>query len=322
VALLFEAEASLTPAQAAQLLYATAQDRSPVPGKDNDTGFGLVDTYAAIEELQLGAVYAPTMFPTLTMGSDSVPNGGEIWIPIDVTDTSAPLAVTITIDGQATCFVRLGRTCLSSGWTPDLEAQLFDTNQQPYLEPNPLYPVLDPNPMVARLGTLSTCPAGTDCGAAGRQETLYFTSPTAGRYWVKVFPFDGDPNFGEGGDFTYEVSQGPAVEPIINLVANAGSDQTATDGDADGVEPITLDGGGSTGPVAGYLWTAEDGSTIASGATANVPFAIGTHIVTLTVDDGNGEASSDTVTITVNAKKKGGNGSGGGGPGGRGNGNS
>ena len=80
---------------------------------------------------------------------------------------------------------------------------------------------------------------------------------------------------------------------------------------------VTLDGSGSTGPVAGYLWTADDGSTIASGMTAHVSLALGEHTITLTVDDGNGESASDTVTITIGGKKKGGGGGGGNGGGGR-----
>jgi serine protease AprX len=314
VALLLEADGGLSPAAVAQALYVTAQDRGTVAGKDNDTGFGLVDAYTALEQVQLGGVYTPTLFPALTLGTDTVPDGGEVWIPIEVTDTSAPLAVTITIDGQFECFLRLGRSCLSAGWSPDLEAQLFDFNMNPFEEPNPLYPILDPNPMVARLGTLSTCPAGSDCGTAGQQETIYFSPPTLGTYWLKVFSFDGDPNFGAGGAFTYEISQGPAVPPTVQLSANAGQDQNVTDADKDGAEMVTLDGGGSSGPVDGYSWS-EGGVEFSTAATVSQVFTVGTHDITLTVDDGNGEWASDTVTVTVK-DKKGGGGSGGGGGGG------
>jgi serine protease AprX len=181
-ALLLEADGSLSSADVAQAFYATAQDRGTVAGKDNDTGYGLIDARAAVEQVVLGEAYTPTLFPTLTLGSDTVPDGGEVWIPIEVTDISAPLAITITIDGQFECFQRLGRTCLAAGWVPDLEAQLFDFDMNPFEEPNPLYPILDPNPTVASLGTLSTCPAGSDCGTAGQQETIYFAAPAAGTY--------------------------------------------------------------------------------------------------------------------------------------------
>jgi serine protease AprX len=318
VALMLEANPTMTPAQVAQALYATAQDHSPVPGKDNATGHGLVDAFAAVERAALGGVFSPTAFPTFVYGSDTVSNGGEAWIPIEVTDTSAPLAVTITIDGQFKCFSRLGRACLASGWTPDLEAQLYDPDMNPYEEPNPLYPWLSPDPTIAVSGTQSTCPAGNDCGQAGVQETLYFRPPTPGTYWVRVYPFDGAPNNGTGGSFSYQISRGPAAEPINSLIANAGSDQSVTDGDKDGVEMVTLDGGASGGPITGYLWTDETGATVSTEATVTLSLAVGTYLFNLTVDDGSGGSASDAVSISVVTSKKGGGGNGGGGNGGGG----
>jgi hypothetical protein len=100
------------------------------------------------------------------------------------------------------------------------------------------------------------------------------------------------------------------VEPTIMLSANAGTDQSITDGDKDGIEMVTLDGSGSSGPVSGYSWS-EDGLEFSTAATVSHAFAVGTHTITLTVDDGNGGTASDTVTVDVNAQKGGG---GGGGP--------
>jgi serine protease AprX len=316
VALMLEANPTLTPAQVAQALYATAQDHSPEPGKDNATGHGLVDAFAAIEWVALGGVFSPTAFPTFTYGSDTVPNGGDVWIPIEVTDTSAPLAVTVTIDGQFKCFSRLGRTCLASGWSPDLETQLYDPDMNPYEEPNPLYPWLSPDPMIAVAGTQSTCPAGYDCGQAGAQETLYFRPPSPGTYWVRVYPFDGAPNNGTGGSFSYQISYGPAIEPANLLIANAGSDQNVTDGDKDGFEMVTLDGGASSGPITGYLWTDETGATVSTEASVSLSLAVGTYLFDLTVDDGSGNVASDTVSVSVATSKKGGGGGGNGGGGG------
>jgi hypothetical protein len=85
--------------------------------------------------------------------------------------------------------------------------------------------------------------------------------------------------------------------------ANADDDQTVTDSDDSGYELVTLDGSGSSdsdGTIVSYLWT-EGATQIASGASAGVNFAVGTHTVTLTVTDDDGATDTDTVVITVNA---------------------
>ena len=86
------------------------------------------------------------------------------------------------------------------------------------------------------------------------------------------------------------------------LVANAGSDQTVSDGNGDGTETVLLDGSASIDPVGGtivwHLWS-EGGTAIGSGAT----LAIGTHDIVLTVTDNGGATASDTVTVTVTANQ-------------------
>ncbi len=88
-------------------------------------------------------------------------------------------------------------------------------------------------------------------------------------------------------------------------VANAGVDQNVEDTDNSGSEIIMLNGGGSSDPdgtITNYLWQ-EGLTTLANGAspTANVPFAVGAHTVTLTVTDNRGSTASDTVQINVTA---------------------
>jgi hypothetical protein len=86
-------------------------------------------------------------------------------------------------------------------------------------------------------------------------------------------------------------------------VANAGPDQTVTDTDGNGSQPVTLNGGGSTdagGSITSYVWT-ENGSQIATGVSPVVTLTTGTHTVTLKVTDNGGLTATDTVTITVNA---------------------
>lgn len=84
-------------------------------------------------------------------------------------------------------------------------------------------------------------------------------------------------------------------------VANAGSDQTVIDGNGDGSENVTLSGSASSdadGTIVSYAWS-EGGASLGSGAILTRSFAIGTHVVTLTVTDNGGATATDTVTVTV-----------------------
>lgn len=83
--------------------------------------------------------------------------------------------------------------------------------------------------------------------------------------------------------------------------ADAGADFSAECASPSGAS-VSLDGSGSTdtdGDTLTYTWTAADGTELASGVTPNVSLELGTHVITLTVDDGNGETSTNSVTVTV-----------------------
>lgn len=84
-------------------------------------------------------------------------------------------------------------------------------------------------------------------------------------------------------------------------VARAGPDVATTDGDADGLATVTLDGRASSDAndaIASWTWT-EGGTVVATGAAASAAFAVGTHDVLLTVADGRGATHSDAVRIVV-----------------------
>ncbi len=92
----------------------------------------------------------------------------------------------------------------------------------------------------------------------------------------------------------------PFLKPNRPPVANAGADQTVFATSPAGAT-VTLDGSASSDPDPGQLmqftWTGPFGTL--SGQSISPTLPIGTHTITLTVDDGLGGTSSDTVVVTV-----------------------
>ena len=84
-------------------------------------------------------------------------------------------------------------------------------------------------------------------------------------------------------------------------IANAGPDQTVECTSHSGAS-VTLDGSASFDPDGdplAFTWTDALNNVIATGPTPTVSLPLGTHTITLTVDDGRGGTASDTVVITV-----------------------
>jgi hypothetical protein len=87
---------------------------------------------------------------------------------------------------------------------------------------------------------------------------------------------------------------------VVNLppVANAGVDQTVTEGDS-----VSFDGSGSSdsdGTITAYEW--KNGATIVSTSVtfSSSDLSVGTHTISLIVTDDKNATSSDDVVITVN----------------------
>lgn len=82
-------------------------------------------------------------------------------------------------------------------------------------------------------------------------------------------------------------------------VAVAGNNQSVTDADVSGSEVVSLNGSASydtDGTIVSYSWI-EGGSTIATGATASVSLAVGTHIIGLFVVDDDGAVSDESQIV-------------------------
>jgi len=122
------------------------------------------------------------------------------------------------------------------------------------------------------------------------------------------FTFTPAANYNGTDSFTYKANDGQADSNVATValtinavndapVADAGADQTASEGDA-----VSFDGSGSSdidGDSLNYSWDFGDGGT-AGGSTPTHVFADnGTYTVTLTVDDGHGGTSTDTLTVNV-----------------------
>lgn len=93
------------------------------------------------------------------------------------------------------------------------------------------------------------------------------------------------------------VSAAPQALPI----ANAGADRTIADSDGEAGEDVVLDGTGSSdpdGPLASYQWI-RNGLQIAAGANPTVRLPDGANVLTLIVEDSDGNTASDVVEITV-----------------------
>jgi serine protease AprX len=284
VALGLQAAPSATPAQVAAALTSTAEDWG-APGKDNDWGAGLVDAKAFVSKLG-GGTDPGAAYPTHTRVTGTVPNNGSTTVPIQVTDLGVPLAVTVTLSGQAICYYG----CLIVEWGPDLDIELR----------NPSGAVVDS----------SQCALDDPCGI-GRQETVTARPTVLGTWTLRVLAFTGDPNHGQGGSFAADISQGPLVSgsappPNRAPVANAGADRTVRPG-KQGTASFTLDGRGSSDPDGNaltYLWEQTSpalGSPVGSSPTVTLTRGIGTYVFRLTVSDG-ALSSTDSVTITVKRK--------------------
>ena len=139
-------------------------------------------------------------------------------------------------------------------------------------------------------------PVYTDGWQTWQTATIKDVSITGGSDQILRFDFT-------NGQFNVDKIDFTVASDNAAPVADAGPDQTVTDSDDSGNEPVTLDGSGSSdsdGSISSYEWL-EGGSQIATGANPTVELDTGAHTITLTVTDDEGASGSDDVLITVEA---------------------
>lgn len=133
-------------------------------------------------------------------------------------------------------------------------------------------------------------------------------------------------NLAVGGNFTDATAAGQVTAPIPakmyvdyvrvlkykgygsvafgnGLSAKAGADAIVTDSDADGSANFILDGSQSStfkegNTITNYSWTIN-GSQIATGTIPTVSLSYGSHIITLTISDNEGNSATDEVIVVI-----------------------
>jgi serine protease AprX len=290
VALALQAAPGLTPAGLKSAIASTALDLGPA-GPDPDWGAGYLDGRALLTSLSGSP--AGAAFPHTETIAGTVADSG-LWthtFTLTEDDLDGPIAATVLIDGASECvWELLPGWCFASEWSPDLDARLI-------------------GPGGGEL-SISTCPAGTECGPTGHQEILRAEPTTAGTYTIEVWPFAASPNNGTGGAFTIDLVTGATNAPP----PPTGSPPNATD-DAYGVsedDTLVVPAPGLLGndtdddgdqltvashsqPTSGTVTVAADGGFT---YTPDADFA-GTDSFTYDVSDGAGGTDTATVVVTV-----------------------
>ncbi|WP_257349301.1 S8 family serine peptidase [Pseudalkalibacillus decolorationis] len=159
VALMLDANPSLTPNQVKTILADTSQDWGPA-GKDVDYGHGMLDGYAAIEDagnLNGTNIAKPNHFAK----QNSLGNTGSAdEYSFNVTNTNYPVAVTMIIPEWQPGFWFWGSE-------PDFDVYVYNQSGQVVAEAE----------------------------GAERQETISFNPTSTGTYTVKVSSYDGSGDY-------------------------------------------------------------------------------------------------------------------------------
>lgn len=157
IALMLDADSTLTPTNIKNILISTAHDWGP-SGQDIDYGYGRLDAYDAIKQAG-GFTGSNIQIPDHIFDSESINSekASDIW-EFQVTDTSNPISVTLIMPDWKRVW----------WWgSPDFDAYLYDSNG---------------NELASSTGT-------------SRQETLTYQPTQTGTYTLKVYSYSGTGNY-------------------------------------------------------------------------------------------------------------------------------
>jgi subtilisin family serine protease len=329
VALMLEADPSLTPAEIKFILEETAQHWGS-PGKNIDWGAGQMDAYAAIQRA-LGAPpgsVTPWGFPGhayltghLEPDLDNTLDGNEEWLyPFALNNSSLPIGVTTIIDGDWTCdwwFVPFFDVwdCASTAEGPELDTQIL----------GPGGAIIDTSACPVPSSSDPTCGnpsiSGNLYGTEGRQEMHVIKPPAggfaAGTYTLRVYRaadtygiYDGS----QAADFLIELQNAAAVSsnnpPVVSTSNDSFSEGTpkvysANWVDTDGVGQIhacTINFGDGAGAQAGTISPAQPSASGTCSLTHTYADGTANYPISLTVTDGiaNGNASATATVNNIN----------------------
>jgi PKD repeat protein len=283
-----------------EILAATSIDVG-APLQDNEYGHGLVDALAAVDAAAANgfaggiATYSPLMDPVATSVDNSGTREFEFDVSQEYVDQQLPIAATIIIDGQCNNGIYeaiFENDCVYgySWWDPDLDMVL----QYRPDDTSPWNDVL-PEDVVGGL-TKSECPGYGECySSVGRVEVVHFIPKVAGQYRMQVYAWEGSPNNGTGGEFSFELSMVDLGEVSGNAPPTADFTPSCTDLDC-GFTDGSTDGDGS---IFGWSWNFGDGATSTAQNPSHSYDSGGTYPVSLIVTDDDGSTNSTSQNVTV-----------------------
>jgi len=251
----------------------------------------------------------------------------------DVTGLQALFDSQFGIGGWEVCRVDLQLAQSNAGFTTDGGVAVYytadDTTDAKTLASPLAYPFFDPNTGAADLPVDANDPVVTYTfvetvsgdidtytlflsGDGGQRAALAADIENTGDGTVTLVLVETDPNvaatYAGQSNTNYPpptliIRAGPAGGSCPP-VADAGPDQQVTDDDFDHVASVTLDGSASfdtDGTIVRYLWTEDPNTVLAdsNSPTAVVNLGLGTHVITLTVEDNSGLSDTDQVVVEV-----------------------
>jgi len=237
VALMLEADPSLTPSEIKSILETTARHWGS-PTKNNDWGAGQMDAYSAIRQV-LGLSPGSWGFSAHTYLTghldpdiDNTLNGDEEWLfPFELSSPNLPIAATMIIGGDWTCDWQnlpfFGEDCVSTSVGPELDMQLISSGGT----------IIDTSACPVPYSADPTCGTGSYSGnlygTEGRQEMHVIKPPSGGfgvgTYTLRVFRATdayGNYDGSQPADFFVELQNAASAPPQLSVTINQAAGQS------------------------------------------------------------------------------------------------